>query len=145
MQKTKVSRVISELMPNVIRGIHLDFFVKSPITQTQFLVLLALRAYKTCSMSDLAKSMGIKMPTATGIVDRLVAGGFVKRYFEENDRRRVLVSIAPKGEIFFKRFQGVIRARWNTVLTALDQRELDSFYRIVSKLLTAIQNQSYEK
>ena len=49
-----VSLAIAQLIPNIIRGVQLDFFVKRGVTQTQFLVLMSIHAGQNTSMSALA-------------------------------------------------------------------------------------------
>ena len=129
-----VSLGIAQLMPHIMRGIQLDFFVKKGVTQTQFLLLASIRAYGRCSMGTLASNLHVRMPTATGIVERLVKAGYVRRAAGQEDRRQVVVELTPKGERFFHEFEGVIRRRWEEVLRSLSQKELRAFYHVVTKL-----------
>ena len=130
----EVSLAIAQLMPNILRGVQLDFFVKRGVTQTQFLVLVAIRAYGRCTMSVLAKSLHVRMPTVTGIVDRLVRAGHVRRLPSPVDRRQVIVELTQSGRLFFEQFAAVVRARWEEVLRSLNGRELEAFYHVVTKL-----------
>lgn len=121
-------------MPNIIRGVQLDFFLRRRATQTQLLVLLAIRAYGRCTMGTLARNMHVSMPTASGIVRRLVETGFVRRCPPAQDRRQVVVELTDKGHQYIQEFQGVIRRRWENVLTSLTADELEAFYRVITKL-----------
>ena len=134
-----VSLAIAELMPNIIRGTQLDFFVKKNVTQTQFLVLTAIRAYGRCAMGTLARNLHVRMPTATGIVERLVQAGYVRRAPHSTDRRQVIVELTAKGQSFIQEFQSVIRRRWEEVLVSLEPRELAAFHRVITKLKTQLQ------
>jgi DNA-binding MarR family transcriptional regulator len=134
IHRAQVSLAIAQLMPSIIRGVQLDFFVKRGITQTQFLVLIAIHAYKRCTMGTLARSMHVSMPTATGVVNRLVRTGFVRRFPKPEDRRQVIVQVTAKGQAFIQQFQAVIRRRWEEVLRPLGSRELGAFYQVVTKL-----------
>ncbi len=128
------SRAISQLMPNIIRGVQLDFFARRRITQTQFLMLVAVHSYGRCTMTTLAKNLAVQMPTATGIMDRLVRGGYARRSVSSEDRRQVMVELTPKGFEFIRDFQKVIQKRWGQVLRSLEPRELSSFHDVVVKL-----------
>ena len=119
-----VSLAVARLMPQIMRGVQLDFFVKRGGTQTQFLLLAAIRAYGRCAMGTLARNLHISMPTASGIVDRLVRSGFVRRSALPEDRRCVVVELTGKSEQFFRDFESVIRHRWEEVLVSLDPDEL---------------------
>ena len=133
-----VSLAISQLMPNIIRGIQLDFFVKKGVTQTQFLVLTAIRAYGRCTMGVLARNLHIRMPTATGIIDRLVQRGYVRRLAMADDRRQVAVELTPAGTQFIQQFQTIARRRWEEVMSTLQVGELQAFHRIITKLQTQV-------
>ena len=47
---------------------------------------------------DLANRMQIQHHSAVELVNRLEAGGYVRRERAEDDRREVLLALAPKGE-----------------------------------------------
>lgn len=144
-QKSDASKAVAELMPNLIRGAHLDFFVKQSVTQTQFLVLIAVHARKRATMSVLAKGLGVTMPTASGVVERLVQHGYLKRLSASGDRRQVAVELTAKGESFVAGFKQVMRKRWEEVLSHLGQEELASFYHVIVKLNEhASREQDYE-
>src|SRR3989338_5015719 len=111
-----VSLAVARLMPHIMRGMQLDFFVERGVTQTQFLLLSAIRAYTRCPMGTLARNLHVSMPTVSGIVDRLVRAGYVRRHALPEDRRQVLVELGPKAEAFFRDFESVIRRRWEEAL-----------------------------
>ena len=132
--RPQLSEAIAQLMPFIIQGVQLDFFVKRGVTQTQFLVLIAIHGYSRATMGTLAHSLHVTMPTASGIVDRLARSGYVRRVPHPQDRRQVIVATTAKGEAFIVQFQVVIRRRWEEVLKSLAPHELDAFYRVVTKL-----------
>lgn len=130
---------VAQLMPHLMRGVQLDFFVKRGVTQTQFLVLAAIRSYGRCTMGALARSLHVSMPTATGVVNRLVRDGFVRRAPQADDRRQVVVELTPNALAFFQEFQRVIRRRWEEALVSLDPKELQAFYGVLTKLRERLQ------
>ena len=138
LTRPQVSLAVAELMPHLMRGVQLDFFIQRGVTQTQFLMMAAIRSYARCTMSTLARNLHSSLPTASGIVDRLVRAGYVARTAESTDRRCVLVSLTRKGEGFLDAFQGVIRRRWEEALQSLEPNELDGFYHVITKLRESI-------
>ncbi len=68
------------------------------LTTAQIYVLHFLVEKGKASMSELAAFSGVKMPTMTDNIDKLVREGIVKRDHEGNDRRKVIVKMTPKGE-----------------------------------------------
>ncbi len=135
-----VSSAIAELMPYIIRGIQLELFVERGVTQTQFLMLVAIRAYPRCTMSALARNLHVRLPTASGIVERLVRAGYVRRAPHTDDRRHVVVELTGKAQVFFRAFQRIIRRRWEEALRSLDAEELRAFYVVVTKLRQRLQD-----
>jgi len=122
-----------------MRGVQLDFFIKRGVTQTQFLVLAAIRGYTRCTMGTLARSLHVSMPTVSGLVDRLVRAGYLRRIPHPEDRRRVIVELAPKAQAFLRDFETVIRRRWEEVLLSLEPQDLRAFYDVVTKLREQLQ------
>src|SRR3990167_2601151 len=88
---------IAQFMPQVIQGLQLEFLVKRTLTQTQFVVMVAVHSNGRCPMSVLAKNMHVSLPTISGIVDRLVKAGYIRRLEDPQDRRQVVAELAPKG------------------------------------------------
>ena len=140
LTRKDVSLAIARLMPQLMRGIQLEFFLKRGVTQTQFLLLAAIRAYTRCGMGTLARNLHISMPTASGIVGRLVRAGFLRRIPCLEARRQVIVELASKGETFFRDFETVIRRRWEEALLSLEPDELEAFHHAITKIREGLQD-----
>lgn len=125
---------ISHLMPNIIQGAHLGVLSSRMMTQSQFLLMLSIHARGQCPMGSLAAHMKVQLPTMTGMVNRLVTAGYLKRIVNNDDRRQVVIELTPKGSVFLKDFQSIITRRWEDVLKSLDDKEVESFHHIIVKL-----------
>lgn len=71
------------------------------VTAQQHQALLSIRAHvgpEPMSIGELADSLLIKNHSAVGLVARLVERGLVARQTSETDRRRVLLTLEPRGE-----------------------------------------------
>ena len=134
-----VSLAVARLIPYIMRGTQLEFFVKRGVTQTQFLVLNAIRACTRCTMGALARTLHVSMPTVSGIIDRLVRAGYVRRHSQPEDRRQILVELAPKAERFFRDFETVVRRRWEEALLSLEPGELEAFHDVITKIRERLQ------
>ena len=139
VSRKDASLAIARLMPNILRGIQLDFFVRHGVTQTQFLMLGAIRSFGRCTMGTLARSLHVSMPTVSGIVSRLVGSGHLRRVPQTEDRRQVVVELTAKGQAFFQAFEQVVRRRWEEVLQSLEPGELAAFYHVITKLRERLQ------
>jgi DNA-binding MarR family transcriptional regulator len=73
-------------------------WLTSGITVAQLRVLLILRTEGPSQMSSIASSLGIALPTATGIVDNLVRKELVTRGADPEDRRLVICKLSSKGQ-----------------------------------------------
>ena len=74
-----------------------NYLARGLITIPQMLCLHLVAERKTCTMRTLAQALDLKGSTLTGIVDRLVSLGLLRRFNSETDRRAVLAEITPKG------------------------------------------------
>lgn len=133
-KRTALSQAISKIVPKILQGVHLDFLVRHSITYTQFLVLVAVHSQKEANMNFLAKSMHVRMPTMTGIVDRLVKAGHIRRVSHAKDRRQVHLSLTPKGEGFIRGFEKTVSKRWYEILQFFNEGDLDRFGIVIKKL-----------
>jgi len=73
-------------------------WLSSDLTVAQLRVLLVLQAAGPSRMSDIAAALEIALPTATGIVDKLVKKGLVVREADLQDRRLVIAGLSAEGQ-----------------------------------------------
>lgn len=71
--------------------------VEDAITVPQFRLLVVLRTRGALKHSALADHLGVTPSTASRMVDRLVAGGAVRRLANPRSRREVVVELTPTG------------------------------------------------
>jgi DNA-binding MarR family transcriptional regulator len=79
----------------------------------QYLLLLMIRGLpsgKEATIRTLAERLALKHHSAVELIDRLEAHGYVRRSRGRDDRRRVLVSLLPRGE---RMLEDVARQRIN--------------------------------
>jgi DNA-binding MarR family transcriptional regulator len=71
-----------------------------------------------CTMSEVATECGLALSSMTGVVDRLVAKGCVKRTRDdEEDCRRVFVELDKKEE---KIYQTLLESEMEMIITMMD-------------------------
>lgn len=130
----KTARSLSDLLPSLIKGAEVEFFAKAEITSSQFIVLMVLYHLKQCTMGQLAKIIHVEMPTATGLINRLIRLGYVKRETGTKDRRKIYIYVTGRGLKLISGFKVIARRRWKKILLCLNKQELESFSRIIKKL-----------
>src|SRR5271170_2095073 len=67
----------------------------------QYLMLLAIRGLpegREATIQTFAERLALKHHSAVELVDRLEANGYVRRTRSRDDRRRVFVTLLPRGE-----------------------------------------------
>ncbi len=88
------------------------------LTMPQMVTLFAIRSAGTCRMSELAELTNQSAGTLTGIVDRLIEDGLVRRVRDTDDRRVVQVALTDAGE---ERLARVEQARIDDMLYMLSR------------------------
>ena len=93
-----------------------------------------------CAMTELAKECGLALSSMTGVIDRLVARGCVKRAREEGeDRRKVFVELGEKGE---RIYQDHLEAEMEMIITMMDAlkpAEQDALLRVLGKATSSLE------
>ena len=70
-------------------------------------VLEVLAANEGLPMGELAAQALVEPTTLTKMIDRMAADGLVDRLLDSNDRRRVVVVLAPAGKSAFRRLSRI--------------------------------------
>jgi len=93
------SEIHDFILDNIQKIVVPEELVKLELSLSRFelLALMLAEKYQTTTMGNLAQGMSVPMSTATGIVDRLVKKGLLKRDRSEEDRRVVTVTLTGDG------------------------------------------------
>jgi len=110
---------------------------KQNINRSEFIVLISICDNEKKSMSELCRNVDLKSGSLTTLIDNLVEKGYVKREFDKNDRRKILVQLTKKGKNFTK----VIKKSFedNTLskiekLTAKESKDLFEAVNIIKEI-----------
>ncbi len=93
-------------------------------TTGQIRLLRILITRQRCAMQELAGLMDVAPPTATAMIKRLLAQGFVERVRDEQDWRVVWVSPTERGQRAVTLYDQLRRAKLQCRLAHLDEEEL---------------------
>jgi DNA-binding MarR family transcriptional regulator len=115
--------------------------IDTEITEVQFLAGMVVLHYGSINMSDLAASLGISLPTLTGVIERMVKRELVERERDENDRRIVKVKLTAKGTKAINQSHDLKRDHLRPMITLLDTDDRKSLLRILETLVNEIQKQ----
>ena len=92
-------------------------------------------------MSGIARLMGVSLPAATIVVDKLVAARLVKRSADPADRRVVRIALTRKGKKVINELKKFHEDRFREILkklTAEEQVELITAFERIYDLLSRI-------
>ncbi len=108
------------------------------VTVPQVWALEYISHQKDCQMKDLAGCMCIKFSATTGLVDRLVKQGLVKRIRSERDRRAVYIGVTDKGQkiiadVYKQKRKGLVE-----LFKRLSAQERFAYIKLVERSLCRI-------
>lgn len=95
-------------------------FSQEWVSFQQYFLLNCLTSVEHLTMSDIAKKIGHSTAAATGIVDRLEKMQLAERIHDQEDRRKIMVSLSTKGVDFVARIREEISKKLQEMLKNSD-------------------------
>jgi DNA-binding MarR family transcriptional regulator len=92
------------------------------LTFTQLRILLAIE-YGRNQVGKLARSARVAQPAMSKIVDSLIRQGYVRRDPHPSDRRKILLSLTPRGSTTTRRIRGRAAEKYVSAIKALSHQE----------------------
>lgn len=111
--------------------------------QIKATTFLALHGRRT--VGEIAAGVGVALPTASELVDRLHEIGFVARGPNPDDRRQVLVWLTPEAQSFKQEMHALRRAQVLAALHRLAPEERPVFVRSLEALVEALRHYPLEQ
>ncbi len=109
------------------------------LTSGQLKLLFWLTSAGEQPMSHIARALGVSLPTATSVVDRLVEAGILEREHSPIDRRVVLVRASRKGQALAARLRQINEDEWRRIIDQLSDDETGPVYKALQILTRAAQ------
>jgi DNA-binding MarR family transcriptional regulator len=88
-------------------------------------------------VGEVARGLGVTLPTVTAVMDKLVERGLVRRDEDLIDRRQHVCRLTGDGQALLHRLMAGRRAFTNALLEHLDHEELVAFLRGMQVLIAA--------
>lgn len=104
------------------------------LTTTQWAALSKLKEIQPTSQNQLGRETAMDVATIKGVVDRLVARGFVQTEPDSRDGRRLVLSLTGDGEAALARNVGVARAVTEETLAPLTSGERMMLIELLTKI-----------
>lgn len=113
-------------------------WLATDLTMTQLKVLLTLYVDGPQSCGHLAGTLGLSLPTMTGILARLDRRGYLQRTRDERDGRKVISGLSPRGTELMSRLWAAGREGLDEVLAMLAPGDLEIVERAFEALVKAM-------
>jgi DNA-binding MarR family transcriptional regulator len=146
VRRADVLAKIVELEPQMLRVLgpaQARDWVDVDLTMSQLKMMFVL----SCAMgpntdpglrvSEVARGLGVTLPTVTAVMDKLVERGLVRRDDDPVDRRQHVCRLTVDGTALLQRLMAGRRAFTNALMEHLDDAELDTFLRGMQVLMSA--------
>lgn len=142
----RTARTKIMLLDTHIRALAQRLYMRPPakglaadLANSEIFTCEALGRKGRCMMTELAKECGYPLSSMTGIVDRLVDKGYVKRFRSDEDRRSVFVELSRKGE---QVYQECLEAHMGLIIAmmdALESQEQDTLLDLLGKAVAGLE------
>ena len=126
----QINRRVWKLFSPIVR--------REQLSITELLVLKIMSRKKTSRVTELATVIGVPSSTVTGILDRLVQQGFLRRSQDPSDRRSVCMTATPKLESFIRNWtapiEEMLRARLRPMAESRKKRLTEDLQFLLESL-----------
>ncbi|MFK7694529.1 MarR family winged helix-turn-helix transcriptional regulator [Paenibacillus sp. HJGM_3] len=127
---------ITEMFRQMSKKWMLDWNKNKPngLSPTHAAILKILDTRGPQKPTSLAAELFVTTGGVTGLTDKLVEAGYVKRGRDEADRRIVFLEITDAGRELLKEVVKLKRERDRRLFSALTDEEIDTLYGLYRKL-----------
>lgn len=125
--QTRIYRLLRTLEPA-------DPWLTTELTMPRIKVLMLLNAQGPSPVGALARAMGVTLPTVTGVLDRLVEQGLVRRDDDPSDRRLVISRLTEHGQEVVDQLQQANRARLERLYGAMSEADLATHVQSLARV-----------
>jgi DNA-binding MarR family transcriptional regulator len=134
-----VERVVAafERFMSQVASAHAPDFVGVGLTMPQAKALYLVQAQPGLRMSDLAASLGVSLPTVSGVVERLVEHGLLDRRDDPADRRHVVLRLTEAGTAQLEMVRELNAGHLRALLARVDAVDLATIERSIHVLAVA--------
>ena len=128
--------LLRELLHSLLMS-SLPAWLDLELTLPQLRTVFVVAHNKQSSVMQIAQHLGIGMPTASHLIDKLVQAGLVERGEDPGDRRRAIVQLSPAGGELIEKLLG-----WENFLGGklqqIPQEDLTRLRRGLNSLMQAL-------
>lgn len=133
----ELAQILSQLEWRVSqRLVRLLASTDSSLKEWRLLSSLAVRSGRT--MTEIAEIAILPAPTATKLIDTMVADNLVYRRSDDTDRRRILIFLAPRGWKKYERLLPLVAEEQAELSSFADENELRELVRLLTQFMDRV-------
>ena len=115
------------------------------LTDQQWRIIRALAETQAVEIGDLSARCCIHPASLSRILPKLEASGFASRRNNNDDKRRVMISITPQGRRLFNSIAPDSEASYEAIARKLGAKRLQDTYRVLDELIAALADKKSER
>jgi DNA-binding MarR family transcriptional regulator len=96
------------------------------LTLTQLRALAVIQLHQPMTIGALSAALRMSLASGSALADRLVRAGLLERHHDTDDRRQVLLELAPSAMRFLRRIEVHSRARLRRAVAAIEPHEREA-------------------
>ncbi|MCZ7582913.1 MAG: MarR family transcriptional regulator [Deltaproteobacteria bacterium] len=128
----------------IVQGLTLqsrDLYRAAGLTFPQILCLRAIgdTSKTEVTAADVARQIGVRPATVTGILDRLERDGLIVRERRSTDRRKICLALTPRGSERLETLPPSLQDRFVRRLKTLSDRDRRSIMRVLNQVVTMME------
>jgi DNA-binding MarR family transcriptional regulator len=104
--------------------------------------VIIARRHGTTTMGELSDALHIPLSSATRMVNRMIASGFIARQIDPSDHRVVRINLTQAGVQFYRTIHNHAKRRVRVALSHLTLEERGQLVALVRKVITALADMS---
>jgi len=122
----------------LMRGFKHQIGDKYGFNKTQLRTLVRLNRNGSQTMSELVQQLNIEKGSMTSVIDSLIDGGFAARERDENDRRRVIISLLDEGRALAQQVEEEMEAHIRRELNKLGEERVKALFELQDLLIDCL-------
>lgn len=136
----KFTHCLEALMMKMQEADNTCIELSKDISKRDFAVLTFVGKNHDVIMRDIAGYLGIPVSTTTGVIDKLVEKGYLKRYHSKEDRRTIKIGLSKFGQDAFNLLQSTLHHMGGAMLGGLSNEEQEQLIHLLEKLSVNLLN-----
>ena len=132
---------MAKILPLMLREVSRrqeNILAKSDIAVSQIIVLDVLKEKGPCTMGELSGTLNLTMSAVTGIIDKMIKLGFVKRERSRDDRRVVNVALLAKGKKTVDRVNEARKNITRELYSVFTEKEGREYLGLINKVYDSL-------